>query len=233
MRAALTLRCHAGAMNTQTNRTLTAALALALAVGLSACGSSDNTVEGVDAQSPSAVETTDESTPPTSDDATTSDAAATTGGTEETSSDAGSSEDAADEDLTAIALRAIDTAEKEAGGTAYEIDDQDRDGTWEVDVAVDGSSVEVTVSEDGRSVVRTEDDGALDDDDKAGLAKATITLQDAIRLAIDEVGGVLDDAELEEENGTHYWEVEVDGTDRGDDIEVNVSVEGKVLSVDS
>lgn len=230
MRRALTVRCHAGAMDTQPKRTLTAALALALAVGLSACGSADDTVEGVDAQTPGGALTTEEATTPASED-TSEGAGTTTDAAEETSSSAAADDSSAGEDLTAIALRAIDTAEEEAGGTAYEIDDQDRDGTWEVDVAVDGRSVEVTVSEDGSSVVRTEDDD-LDDDDRAGLAAATITLQDAIRLAVDEVGGVLDDAELEEDDGTHSWQVEVDGTDRGDDVEVNVSVEGEVLSVE-
>ena len=79
------------------------------------------------------------------------------------------------------------------------------------------------VSADGKSVVESEDDD-LDDDDRAGLDAASITLSDAIMTAIDEKGGVLDDAELEEENGTHYWEVTVDGTDSGDDVEVKIGV---------
>lgn len=225
MRTPLTGRCHPGVMDTQPKRTLTAALALALAVGLSACGSADDTIEGVDAQAPGGALTTEQ---PTSEETT-----GTAGTAEETTSAASGSSAASDEDLTATALRAIGTAEKEAGGTAYEIDDQDRDGTWEVDVAVDGSSVEVTVAQDGRSVVRTQDDGTLDEDDRAGLAEATITLQDAIQLAVDEVGGVLDDAGLGEDDGQHHWEVEVDRTDQaGDDVEVKISVGGKVLSVE-
>lgn len=127
-------------------------------------------------------------------------------------------------------MQAIAAAEDEAGGTAYEIDDQEQDGSWEVDVAVGDRSVEVTVDADG-AVTRTDDDD-LDGDDRAGLDAATITLVEAIELAIGEVGGVLDDAELEEDDGTHYWEVSLDGTDRGDDVEVKVSVTGEVLETD-
>lgn len=213
-------------MKTTTHRKMTAALALALAVGLTACETTDDG-PGVSPQSSSAEETTPAVAPaPTEDDADTG-----TDDADDTATD--DADDTATDDLTETALRAIDTAEKEAGGTAYEIDDQDDDGTWEVDVAVGDRSVEVTVSEDGRSVVGTEDDD-LDDEDKAGLAAATITIQDAIQLAIDEVGGVLDDAELEEDDGQHYWEVEVDQTDQDhrDDVKVKVSVDGKVLSVD-
>ncbi|AXH95880.1 PepSY domain-containing protein [Ornithinimicrobium avium] len=211
-------------MNTQTNRTLTAALALALAVGLSACGGEGDAGDGVNPQTPTATQPAeDTSAEPTTDDAEDDTSEATEEDQQTSATDAG--------DLTATALLAIGTAEDETGGSAYEIDDQGDDGTWEVDVAVDGRSIEVTVSADGTTVVGTEDDD-LDEDDKAGLAAATITLQEAIQIAIDEVGGVLDDAELEEEGGAHHWEVEVDGTDRGDDVEVNVSVDGKVLSVE-
>ena len=217
MRASLTMRCHAGAMKTQT-KTLTAALALTLAVGLSACGGEDGAGDGVSPQTPSASESATTGAASTTDD-TATDAASTDATTEA-------------DDLTAAALLAIGTAEEETGGTAYEIDDQDDDGSWEVDVALDGRSIEVTVSADGTSVLGTEDDDDLDDDDRAGLDAASITLQEAIQVAVDEVGGVLDDAELEEEDGQHYWEVSVDTTEGDDDVDVEVSVDGRVLSVD-
>ncbi len=213
MRASLTMRCHAGGMKTQT-KTLTAALALTLAVGLSACGGEDGAGDGVSPQTPSASESAT-----TGAESTTDDTASTDATTEA-------------DDLTAAALLAIGTAEEETGGTAYEIDDQDDDGSWEVDVALDGRSIEVTVSADGTSVLGTEDDDDLDDDDRAGLDAASITLQEAIQVAVDEVGGVLDDAELEEEDGQHYWEVSVDTAEGDDHVDVEVSVDGRVLSVD-
>lgn len=127
---------------------------------------------------------------------------------------------------------AIATAEEHAGGTAYELDDQDDNGTWEIDVAVGDRSVEVTVSADGTSVVETEDDDDLDDDDRQALSVATITLEDAILTALAEVPGQLDDAELDDDNGTFAWEITID-VDNDDDVEVYIDVvTGEVLRVE-
>lgn len=217
--------------------TLTTALALTMTLGLAACGDSEPDTDAP-ADAPSA------STPAETgaDETTTDDAADDTAaddGSGETATDDAARDDATDatggaaDDLTALGLAAIDTAEAETGGTAYEIDDLDDDGTWEIDVRVEDHSVEVTVSKDGTEVLETEQDD-LDDDDRAALDAATITLQDAIELAISEVGGVLDDAELEgEDDGNpHHWEVSVD-TDSRDDIEVLISVTGEVLGTDN
>ncbi|WP_022923088.1 PepSY domain-containing protein [Ornithinimicrobium pekingense] len=203
-------------MNIPTNRTLTAALTLALAVGLTACGSGDDGTDGAGVEATTPVEAT-------TDDTATA---------EDTSAD-GTATGGAAGDLTATALTAVATAEDEAGGTAYEIDDQDDDGSWEVDVAVGDRSVEVTVSEDGLTVVGTEDDD-LDDDDRTAVEAAGTTLADAIETAVTEVGGTLDDAELEEEDGAWLWKVTVDGADSGDDdVDVLVDVSsGEVVSTD-
>ena len=135
--------------------------------------------------------------------------------------------------LTALALSAIATAEDEVGGTAYAIDDQDDDGTWEIDLRVGDRSHEVTVAQDGASGVEKNEEDDLDDDDRAGLDAATITIAEAIEIAIDEVGGVLDDAELGEDDGRHSFEVTLDGTDRGDDVDVKIDVAtGEVIEID-
>lgn len=215
-----------------TNRTLTAALALTLALGLAACGTDDTpsvSTAGQAADEALDEATADSSTDDTTDDESTDDDAAeeTTGDDSAAATDAGTSDD-----LTAAALAAIATAEAEAGGTAYEIDDQDDDGTWEIDVRVGDRSVEVTVSADGTTVVETEDNDDLDSDDLAALDAATITLTEAIEIAINEVGGILDDAELESDDGEQGWDVTVD-TDAKDDVDVLVSVTGEVITVDN
>ena len=196
---------------------LTIALALSASLGLAACGSDDDVAApGVTAGTTDAVATADDA----ATDETT---------TEETT---GAVPPPGAEDVTTIALNAIASAETETAGTSYEIDDQDDDGTWEVDVRVDDRSVEVTVSADGTTVVSTEEDD-LDSDDRDALDAASITLVEAIKIAVQEVGGVLDDAELEEEDGTYGWEISLDGTDSGDDIEVLVSIDGQVLRTDA
>ncbi len=171
MRAALTSPCHGRTMSTHRSRILPAALALALAAGLTACGSTDDPGPGVSVESPSA---------DAADEAATS-----------------SDDPAASGDLFALALAAVSTAEREAGGAAYGLDD-------------------------------------LDDDDRAGLEAATTTLGEAVETALAEVGGTLDDVELDEEDGTWVWSVSVDRTDDGDDVEVHVdAATGEVVRVES
>lgn len=218
-------------------KTSLAAGTLALALGLGGCASEEplppaqTEEEAGDGAGDGADEGGDDTAGDAEDaDGTADDGAGTAAAVPPPGDDDGA-QDTASQDTTEIALQAIDTAEEHAGGTAYEIDDQDEDGTWEVDVRVEDRSVEVTVDQDGVSVVGTEEDD-LDDDDRAALDAATTSLQDAIGIAVDEVGGVLDDAELDDDNGTAYWKVELDGTDGGDDIEVRVSLSGEVLQSD-
>lgn len=207
------------AMKTTTRRALIAPIAaLSMTIALAACGSDDaadpasvdTSVTSIESPSPGQItpsETPTEEPPATSD--------------------------AASDDVTATALTAIATAEAAAGGQAYEIDDQDDDGTWEVDVRVGNASVEVTVSADGTEVVEQENDD-LDDDDRNALDAASITLTQAIQIAIDEVGGVLDDAELEDNDDgkPYHWEVSID-IPGNDDVEVLVSIDGQIIEIDS
>ena len=84
------------------------------------------------------------------------------------------------------------------------------------------TSSEVQVAADGTARVEDADDD-LDDDDRAGLAAAKITLVEAIEAALEEADGSLDDAELEKEDGQHFWQVTVDTADRNE-VEVRVDV---------
>lgn len=212
------------------SRFATGALAGLLALTLAACGTAeDDTSAGVSAPAGLPDETTPDDT---ADQEATSSAPDDSGDVAATTSDSTSDSTggtaAADqlEQLEAV----IAAAEDEAGGTAYEIDDQDDDESWEVDVAVDDRSVEVTVGPDGQ-VVRTEEDD-LDEDDRDALAAATITIVDAAGTALGEVEGTLDDIELDEDNGTFAWEVTIDTVDQ-DDVEVYVDVAtGEVLRVE-
>lgn len=199
-------------------RTTTLATVLALGLTLAACGGADDAADSPTADSsPSAVP----APAPTDEDATDDDRA-----TDE-DTDAGGSFDP-----TASGLAAVDVAETEAGGTAYQLDDEDGDGGWEVDVALEDRSVEVTVGPDSQ-VLGTEDDD-LDDEDRAALDAATVPLAEAVQTAVAEVGGQLDGVELDDEDGTWVWEVSLDDTDGGDDVEVTVSTTtGEVVSADA
>lgn len=194
------------------------ALTAALTLGITACGSpddsdsADDTTSSASATSGASASSEDTAQESPSADASTEDTSG--GGT------GGASGGSDDGGLQAV-LAAIKAAEKEADGTAYEVDDQDEDGTWEVDLAKGDRSIEVDVAEDGTA--RTDDDDDLDDDDRDGIKAAKITVGDAIEAALEEVDGAFDDVELEEEGGTHFWEVTIDSTG-GDDVEVRVDV---------
>lgn len=194
-----------------------------MVVALGACGSNDAAEPAPAGDEVASVTTTAEQ--PTTSQATTSAAP-----TASPSSAAAAPADAQAHNDAALA--AISTAAGAANGTAYEIDDEDDDQTWEVDVMVGERSVEVEVSGDGRTVQAQTDDDDADDDDRARLGRAQTTLEQAIEAALAEVPGTLDDVELDDEDGVDVWEVTIDGPE-SDDVEVYVAADdARIIKVD-
>lgn len=129
-------------------------------------------------------------------------------------SESGASGTTAIDDDGRTAVRAITVAEASAGGRAFELERGD-DDTWELHVAVGDREVEVRVSSDGTSVQSSQDDDGVDDDERAALDAAVTTLADAVRIATAQNPGGerLDEVQLDEDDGTWAWTVEVrDGT---------------------
>ena len=224
---------------TKIMRPIALAAVSALALGLSACGDGTTGPETTPAptvDAPADTPTTEDAptaeAPP--EEATTEDAAPTTEATTEDVTPTGEATPApADpaggevDDVTAAALTAIQTAESETGGIAYAIDDEDDDSRWEVEVSLDGLEVEVTLSADGTTVESTADDDDLDADERQALQDMQVTLIEGIEIAYAEFGGVLDDAELDEEDGRWTWEIDLGGAN--DDIHVDIMT-GEIVS---
>lgn len=120
-------------------------------------------------------------------------------------------------------LAAIATAEKAVGGRAIDIDDQDDDGDWEVEVLKGNVVYEVKVSGDGKTVKATERDD-VDSDDLRRAAKVKVSMADAIKKALAEVPGKIDEVDLDDKNGKILWEVSIDAVD-GTDRDIYVDVE--------
>lgn len=177
--------------------------ALALALGLVVTGCSDD--EPV-------------STPSAPAQASETDDGATTSASEPASE---SATPAAPDDENEAGLRAIATAEAEAGGIAYGVDRSRLGTSWEVDVAVGDASVEIELDATGTAVVRTQDDD-LDRDEREALDGAQVTLAQAVEAVVDEAGGVIDDAGLEDDGGFH-WSVSVDVDGRDADYAVDLA----------
>lgn len=179
-----------------------------LALGLAACGDDPDETSAEDSPTQSA-----EPTEPTDDPS------------DEQSPDVGTS------DVVASAIAAIDAAEQDAGGTAFEISEEDGGG-WEVDVALGDRYVGVHVDANGQ-VTGTDDEDDMDDDDRAGLAAAEITLADALTTAEGSApSGTLDGADLDTEGGDHVWSVSFEDGDVEHEVHVDV-VSGDVVHVET
>lgn len=136
----------------------------------------------------------------------------------------------ADEATTVAGVIAAAT-EAVPGSQAFALD-RKNDGGWEVKLAVDDREQEVDVTEDGAEATPQPGDEDLDDEDRRNLAQVAVPLEVAVRTALQEVEGTLDEAELGTEGGTVVWEIDVDDQD-GASVDVYVNVgDGSVLEVD-
>lgn len=212
-------------MEQSPKRLLIAPLTLSITIALAGCEGSD---PGPDSASNDTTSTS-AAQPSFNGSATENQQATTQAGQSDSAAVSGSLP--ADADTTAVGLAAISTAESAAGGQAYQIDDRNDDKTWEVDVRIGLGSVEVTVSGDGTQVY-SQGEGGLDDDLHAALAGATITLSEAIQIAVEDSGGMLREVELEDatDAAPHHWEVSLN-TGQPTDTEVSISMTGEVIEV--
>ena len=114
-------------------------------------------------------------------------------------------------DLTA-GFAAVALAQSEVlGSQAIELGLK-ADGTWQVEVIMGERKVEFDISADGTQVLGRTEDGA-DAADIRRLEQAQVTIEEAIRTAMSAVAGRFDEAELDEEQGVIFWEVDLDAVD--------------------
>lgn len=143
-----------------------------------------------------------------------------------------SSSPAAGGDAAAVTAAVVAAEEEVTGGQAFEIDRKDDEGGWEVKLAVGDREKEVDVSADGSEVTPQEGDDQLDQEDRERIVQVQVPLEDAVRSALDEVEGTLDGAQLDTEDGTTVWEIDIDD-DQGTSADVYVNVDnGSVVKVD-
>lgn len=127
---------------------------------------------------------------------------------------------------------AVSTAESAVDGAqAYSIELED-DETWSVDVLAGTSSTEVDVSADGSEVLRSEADDDHEDEERRELDAASVTIVEALEAALGAVEGTIDSADLDEENGTVVWEIEI-RTGEGKEVDVVVdAASGEIVRTD-
>lgn len=229
-------------------RTSRVALSLAAvaALGLSACAPDDGEDTTEDAGQAEEMEQQTEQATPT-EDATAEDGAAAE--TEEaTAEEETPTEDATDEDTATDEATATDegTAEGGSGGdhpvyqaveaalaeydggviTHFE-DNTDDDGYVEVDVYDGETEWELEIDSESFEIIDTEEDG-IDGDDREEAEAVEIEISEAIQSAESEGGAEPDEGELDTEDGTVVWQIELDN-----DTEVDIDVtNGEVVNVD-
>ena len=215
-------------ITTLTRKTALTGTGVLAALALAACGTTaDNGDDGsvspeVDASSAVA------STPATDDASTTSASASSSASSTAAAASSGSGTGQADDPAYAV----IDAVlEKHGDGIIVEVDANDDDTTWEVDVVVGEEVKELDVTADG-DITETDRESDLEDVQKA--KDAEVTAQQALDTAREGRDGVtLDEMDLEDDNGTLQWEVEFDREDGSDGPEVEIDARsGEVLKVD-
>lgn len=106
------------------------------------------------------------------------------------------------------------------GSIVVDVDREDGRHTYDIDIVLDNQVIELEVDVDG--TVR-EDEREEDDDDVREARAATVTAAEAIREALDRhPDGYLDEAELDEEDGRLYWEIELDDANFNDLAELDL-----------
>ena len=215
-------------ITTLTRKTALTGTGVLAALALAACGTTaDNGDDGsvspeVDASSAVA------STPATDDASTTSASASSSASSTAAAASSGSGTGQADDPAYAV----IDAVlEKHGDGIIVEVDANDDDTTWEVDVVVGEEVKELDVTADG-DITETDRESDLEDVQKA--KDAEVTAQQALDTAREGRDGVtLDEMDLEDDNGTLQWEVRFDREDGSDGPEVEIdATSGEVLTVD-
>lgn len=105
-------------------------------------------------------------------------------------------------------------------GVIVDIDREDRSGAYDVDVVVGNEVIELEVNADGAI---HEEERENDDDDVREAQAATVTAAEAIQEALDlHPDGFLEEAQLDEDDGRLEWEIELDGADHRDLVELTL-----------
>ena len=197
-------------------------------------GAPADTATPDDSASPDDTATPDDSASPDDSATPDDDGTATASGSASPSESPGDDATGGSGGEAAVVASAVAAAEDAVGGDAqaFEIGREDSPASWEVTVAADDREHQVYVSQDGEDVISQEEEGGLDSDDGEKLAQVRVPLDEGLATALETVNGTVDEAQLETEDGTTVWEVEIDEPD-GNSVDVFVNVEdGSVLKID-
>ncbi len=112
-----------------------------------------------------------------------------------------------------------------------QVDRDDDDTAYEIEAHESGTIREFNVTADG--TVREDDSEDADDDHRRRARDATVTAEDAARSALEgRAGQTIDEMELDDENDTLVWKVELDRENGGDGDELRVDASAGTVTED-
>ena len=189
-----------------------AGIATSAALFLSACNDSEDTTTVETTTATDAAEATQEDT---AEETTTEETEGDDTVTETTvAEDAAGGDDPVFDAIGAVMADYPD-------GIIISIDREDNTDAYEVDVVQGDEVLELKVEEDGNVV---EDDREHDGEDISYAQDTTVSIEDAIQEALEQhQDGFLDEAELDEDNGTLNWDISLDDADRNDLTDVRIA----------
>ncbi|WP_277212017.1 PepSY domain-containing protein [Isoptericola croceus] len=128
------------------------------------------------------------------------------------------------DERTDRALQTIAAMEATLGAGVFKIDGNGDGTEWKLELARGNQRLKVKVETDDTGLNhRGIDTDDLDDEDRDALDSTQISLSEAIARVVDSTNGVLDKAELEEDDGAAFWEITVHMGDDDEDYRVDLA----------
>ncbi|MGJ9372268.1 PepSY domain-containing protein [Nesterenkonia sp. CF4.4] len=194
------------------------------ALALSSCASDELDSEDDDAQPTATVTETVEAEPT---DPAATEAEPTEGSTDSPEDEASETADPATDDSAAAdgdpLYQAVDAVEQEYPDSVV-LDLETEGSYYEFTILDGGAEWELDVDRESFEIMNTQEDD-IDSDDQRNAEAVQVEFTEALRTAAEEGGGTPEQADLDDENGTVTWEIELDN---GTEVYVDVAT-GEVV----
>lgn len=143
--------------------------------------------------------------------------------------------DLATEQLPIPAEEAVELAVQTVGGgqpISVGIDHDDAAWEWEIEVALDGREHDLDIDATTGEVTQHDQDDDDDPQEPAVDVTAPLPHAEAIELAVGEAPGRVSGWQLDSDDGRIRYQVDIETSQGGDDVEVEIDVETREVRVD-
>ncbi|CAM2909748.1 PepSY domain-containing protein [Salinicoccus roseus] len=212
------------------NRYKLASVLMSASLVMAACGGADENPDSADVdevvEENEEFSSTEESAEESTEESTEESSGQSSGSTGDT---------IAPEDINHDAEEAVDAASENFDGELVEVELDDEDNQWiyKVDMESESEEYEVKLSVDDLSVVeeQTESDDDFDTDEHFSYGDA-VPAEEAVQTAMDETNGELEGWTLDRDDGQLQYEVDMKNGDNGDsDVTINAE-NGEIVETD-